>query len=66
MTNFGLDDYGGHKKDFIYQKDIDTPGEMLYINCLWIGRRKIDPKKIKTLGVQYANNGPKLHLLSYQ
>lgn len=48
-----------HKKDFIYQKDIDTPGEMVYINCLWIGRRKIDPKKIKTLGVQYANNSPK-------
>lgn len=38
-----------HKKDFIYQKDIDTPGEMLYINCLWIGRRKIDQKKLKPL-----------------
>lgn len=50
MTNFGLDDYGGQtQKDFIYQKDIDTPGEMLYINCLWIGRRKIDQKKLKPL-----------------
>lgn len=38
-----------HKKDFIYQKDIDTPGEMLYKNCLWIGRRKIDQKKLKPL-----------------
>lgn len=37
------------KKDFIYQKDIDTPGEMLYKNCLWIGRRKIDQKKLKPL-----------------